>query len=91
MSDGQLFIANEAGAELVGRFGNQTGVVNNDQIIKSISDAVYKAMMSAQSTSDAGGQVNEYRFFLDGRELTARVEEVQRNKGASLLSGVVYG
>lgn len=46
---GQLFIANEAGPELVGNLkGRKTAVVNNDQIVASVSqgvsDAVYNVM-----------------------------------------------
>jgi len=37
---GELFIAREKGAELVGNIGNRTAVANNDQIIRGISDGV---------------------------------------------------
>lgn len=40
---GQLFIANEAGPELVGRIGNRTAVANNDQITDGIAMAVSEA------------------------------------------------
>ena len=40
---GQIFIAREAGPELVGSFGNHTGVMNNDQIVNSVSQGVYEA------------------------------------------------
>ena len=39
-NSGDLFIANERSAELVGSFGNKPGVVNNDQIIEGISRGV---------------------------------------------------
>jgi hypothetical protein len=42
---GQLFIANEAGPEMVGRIGNKTGVANKDQITTGIAQAVSGAMM----------------------------------------------
>ena len=44
---GQMFIAREAGPELVGTIGGQTAVANNDQIIEGISAGVYNAIMSA--------------------------------------------
>lgn len=50
---GEMFIANEAGPELVGRIGNKTAVANNDQITAGIASAVYEAMMAAQS--EGGG------------------------------------
>lgn len=37
---GQLFQAREAGPELVGKFGSSTGVMNNDQIVRSVSGGV---------------------------------------------------
>ena len=40
---GQLFIAREAGAEMVGSIGNQTAVANNDQIVEGISSGVARA------------------------------------------------
>lgn len=43
ISNGDLFIANERGAELVGSFGNSTGVANNDQIIAGIQRGVSDA------------------------------------------------
>ena len=33
---GQMFIAREAGAELVGNVGGRTAVMNNDQIVESL-------------------------------------------------------
>ena len=41
---GQLFIAREAGAELVGTLGGHTAVMNNDQIVASVSSGVAKAI-----------------------------------------------
>ena len=41
---GQMFIAREAGAELVGSIGNKTAVVNNDQIVDSVSSGVARAL-----------------------------------------------
>ena len=47
-TEGQLFIAREAGAELVGSIGNRTAVANNDQIVEGIR----------QGVSDANGEQN---------------------------------
>lgn len=44
---GQLFIANEAGPELVGTMNGRTAVANNDQIVEGIAQGVYDAVMSA--------------------------------------------
>ena len=39
VDQGQLFIAREAGAELVGSIGRRTAVANNDQIVEGIATA----------------------------------------------------
>ena len=53
---GQLFIAREAGPELVGTIGGHTAVVNNDQIVASVSDGVARAVRSVIGTN--GSNVN---------------------------------
>lgn len=55
-STGSMFIANEAGPELVGRIGSKTAVANNDQILQGIASAVYEAMMAAHE--DGGSNNN---------------------------------
>lgn len=50
-SEGQMFIAREAGPELVGTVGGHSAVMNNDQIVQSVSAGVYQAVVSAM-----GGQ-----------------------------------
>ena len=50
---GNLFIANEAGAEMVGSINNRTAVANNEQITTAIYNAVLSAMsqvMASQTT-----------------------------------------
>lgn len=65
---GQMFVANEAGPEMVGKYGSKTGVVNNEQIVSAISEGVYKAVTSASmGSSDSGG--GEAIMNIDGREL----------------------
>lgn len=57
-SMGEIFVAREAGPEMVGTIGNHTAVANNQQIENGIANAVYRAMMSvAQSGSFGGGDV----------------------------------
>lgn len=53
---GQVFIAREAGPELVGTIGGHTSVVNNDQIVASVSDGVARAVRSVIGTN--GSNVN---------------------------------
>ena len=56
-NQGQMFIAREAGPELVGTIGGNTAVMNNDQIVSSVSAGVYKAVLSAMSQNKNGGGV----------------------------------
>lgn len=43
VNEGQMFIAREAGPELVGTIGNRTAVMNNDQIVESVAMGVADA------------------------------------------------
>lgn len=51
---GQVFIAREAGAEMVGAIGRKTTVANNQQIVDGIYKGVYQAMRDAGGNN--GGQ-----------------------------------
>lgn len=53
---GQMFIAREAGPELVGTIGSRTAVVNNDQIVESVSAGVYNAVRAALGSGQANNQ-----------------------------------
>lgn len=57
---GDLFIANEAGPELVGTIGNRTAVANTS----SIETAIYNAVRSAMSDS-SGGQSADIHVTVD--------------------------
>lgn len=43
VSDGELFMAREAGPEMVGRIGSRNAVANNDQIVAGIASGVEEA------------------------------------------------
>ena len=69
---GQLFIAREAGAEMVGSIGGRTAVANNDQIVTAVSSGVYRAVTEAlagRGGANRGGsqvvsaKVNEKTLF----------------------------
>ena len=55
---GEMFIAREAGPELVGTLGGATAVMNNDQIVSSVSAGVYKAVLAAMATQSSNTNVN---------------------------------
>jgi len=87
-SEGQLFIARESGAEMVGSIGGHTAVANNDQIVEAIEGGVFRAMTAAGGSS--GGKQTEFVFNLNGREFARAIYNdqtaVQREHGKSLIT-----
>lgn len=76
VSSGEVFVARENRMpEMVGRFGNQTAVANNDQIVSGIQAGVYAAMVSALSTMNTGG--GETVIMIDGREVFRAVKSAE--------------
>lgn len=59
---GSLFVANEAGAELVGNIGGRTAVANNDMIIQGIENASYRGMVRAMSTQNGNKDIIAFDF-----------------------------
>jgi hypothetical protein len=87
---GQMFIAREAGPELVGTMGGRTAVANNDQIVEGVASGVYEAVVAAMARAD-GGENASVNVYLDGKQINASVRKTQREKGAGILqSGVVF-
>lgn len=68
---GELFVAREAGPELVGRIGNNNAVMNNQQIVQAVSQGVAQAVANVMGNSRNG----DIRVIVDGREITSIVEE----------------
>lgn len=48
---GQLFVANEAGPEMVGKMGSRNAVANNNQIVEGIKNGVFEAVLDAFNAS----------------------------------------
>ena len=68
VSEGEIFIAREAGPEMVGTIGGRTAVANNDQIVEGIRQGVFEAVSAAMS----GGQNDvNVKVYLDSREIKA--------------------
>lgn len=70
-SMGQMFIAREAGPELVGTIGSRSAVVNNDQIVESVSAGVYRAVKAAMG-QNGGGVI---QLILDGTKVAEVVSD----------------
>ena len=71
-AQGEMFIAREAGPELVGSIGSQTAVANNGQIIDGIRQGVAQAMMEVVMATADNSQSSapvEIPIVLDGVEL----------------------
>ncbi len=71
---GSLFIAREAGPELVGSIGGRTAVANNDQIVEAVSAGVYQAVSSAMN----GGDGRAVNIYLDGKQIAQTTTRYQR-------------
>lgn len=81
---GEMFLANEAGPEMVGRIGRRTAVANSDQIVSAVAGGVQSAnngvisaiyAMSRQIVSaveSSGGDI-----YMDGQMVGARTTRAQ--------------
>ena len=88
---GQMFIAREAGPELVGSINGRTAVANNDQIVAAVSQGVYSAVVSAMSAyvGNSSGE-QSINVYLDGKQITASVEKHQKERGVRFMGQQVY-
>ena len=76
--DGQLFIAREGGAEMVGSMGGRTTVATNDDIVEGIRQGVFEAVMAANNN---GNNNVDVRVYLDSREIKAGQNRLNRAMG----------
>ena len=76
----QLFWAREAGPELVGTIGGHTAVMNNDQIVASVSDGVARAISGIRfkmlgtpqlivSSENSSGPADQGQALADNKEV----------------------
>lgn len=77
---GQMFIAREAGPELVGRIGRRTAVANNDQIVQGIASAVRSAMSGVNGPNGGGTTRITVQNVLNGRAIGESVIEYHNGK-----------
>lgn len=88
---GQMFIAREAGPELVGSINGRTAVANNDQIVAAVSQGVYSAVVAAMGNNNGSGE-QHINVYLDGKQITASVEKRQAERGRTLMGNQLgYG
>lgn len=85
VNEGQMFIAREAGPELVGSIGNKTAVANNDQIVAGIEAGVYRAVMAAKGVNGGGTQTIRIINEIDGDVVGEKV--IQYHNGKVMQTG----
>ena len=85
VGEGQMFIAREAGPELVGSIGRKTAVANNDQIISGIEAGVYRAVVAANSGNGGGSQTIRIINEIDGDVVGEKV--IQYHNGRVMQTG----
>ena len=87
---GQMFIAREKGPELVGNLGSHTAVMNNDQIVASVSDGVFKAVSMANNTQQKQPQI--FNLYLDenhklGTYTIEQLQDMAKTNGKPIMIG----
>lgn len=81
---GQLFIANEKGPELVGRMGSRNVVVNNNQIISSVSRGVENSFDRGTALLLNKMQtIIEYQEMLLRKDMSVNIDGKKANKQLS--------
>ena len=93
VATGQMFIAREAGAELVGNIGRKTAVMNNEQIVASVARGVADAnseqnsLLREQNSLLRSLLEKDSGVYLDGKRLTNSVEKYQSQRGRQIVVG----
>ena len=93
---GQLFIAREAGAEMVGNIGRRTAVANNDQIVAGIASGVATANSESNSLLREQNSLlramleKESGVYIDGKKVTKSVEKHKKEMGRVIVTGGAY-
>ena len=79
-AQGEIFIAREAGPELVGRIGSSTAVANNEQIIQGIKQAVLEAMTIANASNNERPIYLNATIEVDDREIGRAAAKYQNGQ-----------
>jgi hypothetical protein len=90
VDDGQLFIAREAGAEMVGSIGNRTAVANNDQIVDGIRSGVATAnndVVAAIYTLIGAVQDKDMNVSIGDEQVGRSYDRYNSKRGVRVNSG----
>ena len=93
VSVGQLFIANEAGPEMVGTMGGRTAVANNDQIVAGIASGVAAAMAGNNALlreqngllRDMASEERTVKAVVTTTDIAAGLARMNRRAGTSVI------
>lgn len=77
--NGQLFVANEAGPELVGQMNGKNTVANQGQIVEGIRQATYEGFMAAMASNNNDGNDSTFVFQV-GEDVFAQIVTKSVNK-----------
>lgn len=92
---GQMFLAREAGPELVGTIGNRTAVANNDQIVSGIQSGVAQANEEQNSLLREQNELlrailaKEGRVQISGKAIKRAYDNASRQSGVTIMAGGV--
>lgn len=84
---GELFVAREAGAEMVGSIGSKTAVANNNQIERAIFNAVLTAMSQAMANGSSQPIELNQKIELDGDVIYNNQQRVSARRGINFGLG----
>lgn len=88
---GSLIWAGERGPEIMAEAsGGRTGVMNVQQMQDAVYEGVYAAVSAAMRGMNGGGNGQEVRVFLDGKEISSSVKKHQHESGATIMGNEVY-
>ena len=68
---------------MVGTIGGSTAVMNNNQIVSSVSAGVYSAVCAAMSRMSSGKQTPVFNVYVGGKKITDVVIEEVNNRTMS--------
>jgi hypothetical protein len=83
--EGQLFIARESGAEMVGNIGGRTAVANNDDIVEGIADGVAQGFENSSSGGDWTIVIKDNRNRLTGKQVVSAAERKNIRDGKTVI------
>lgn len=88
---GSLIWAGERGPEVMANAGGgRTGVMNVQQMQEAVYEGVYAAVSAAMRSNGGNGGTQAVNVYLDGKQITAAVEQRQHERGASIMGNEVY-